>query len=320
MTDLRALPFREMLAHLREHGEPADPRDDIDTDSLKRRFPRLAGVETRDLAVDGARGPQPARLYRDPSAAPSGRAFVWVHGGAFVGGYLDMPESHWVALELASRGIPVLALDYTKCLGDVHFPVPSDDVVAGWRLALENAEEFFGVGPDAIVLGGASAGGNLVAGVSARLRDGAGPAPAGLVPVYPALHPNSAAPGEPLDPDAPMGRISVNFAGPTGIHDPYAFPGLGRGDGFPRMLVVVCELDELRPSGEAFAELVRAAGGTVDVHLEPGAGHGHINEPADPTALPTVEAIAAWIRRLPLDGDARRGAHAPTNGCEPACG
>ncbi|WZH38342.1 MAG: alpha/beta hydrolase fold domain-containing protein [Microbacterium enclense] len=302
MTDLRALPFAEMLAHLREHGEPADPRGDIDTASLRRRFPHLSHVELRELTFEGARGPQPARLYRDSSAVPSGRAFVWVHGGAFVGGHLDMPESHWVALELAARGIPVLALDYTKCLGDTHFPVPSDDVAAGWRLAVDNAEELFGVGPDAIVLGGASAGGTLVTGVAARLRDGAGPAPAGLVPVYPALHPNGGAPGEPLDPTAPIGRISVNFAGPTGIRDPYAFPGLGRGDGYPPVLVVVCELDDLRPSGEAFAELIRAAGGTVAVHLEPGAGHGHINEPADPTALPTVEAIAKWIRRVPVGG------------------
>ncbi len=117
------LPFDEMLAHLREHGEPTDPRDDIDTESLRRRFPRLAAVETSELSFEGARGVLPARLYRDPSAPVSGRGFVWVHGGAFVGGHLDMPESHWVALELASRGIPVLTLDYTKCLGDAHFPV-----------------------------------------------------------------------------------------------------------------------------------------------------------------------------------------------------
>lgn len=300
MTDLRALPFDEMLAHLREHGEPADPRDDIDTASLRRRFPHLAAVETSELSFEGARSVLPARLYRDPSAPVSGRGFVWVHGGAFVGGHLDMPESHWVALELASRGIPVLALDYTKCLGDVHFPVPSDDVLAGWRFALDNAGEFFGVGPDAVALGGASAGGNLVAGVAARIRDAAGLAPAGLVLVYPALHPNSAAPDEPLDDGSPIARLSTNYAGLTGIRNPYAFPGLGRGGGYPPVLVVVCELDELRPSGEAFAELVRDAGGTVDVHLEPGAAHGHIDEPADATALPTVEVIAAWIRRIPV--------------------
>lgn len=295
MTDLRALPFEEMLAHLRTHGEPADPRDDVDTASLRRRFPHLRGVESRDVTFEGARGPQPARLYRDPSAPLSGTAMVWVHGGAFVGGYLDMPESHWVAMELAARGIPVLALDYTKCLGDVHFPVPSDDVLAGWRHAVANAEDLFGVAPDAVVLGGASAGGNLVAGVAARVRDTGAPAPAGLVLVYPALHPNGAAPGEPIEADAPMGRISLNFAGPAGLGDPYAFPGLGSGAGLPPMLVVVCEADELRPSGEVFASVVQAAGGDVRLYLEPGAAHGHINEPADPTAARTVEAIGGWL-------------------------
>ena len=71
---------------------------------------------------------------------------------------------------------------------------------------------------------------------------------------------------------------------------------LGRVDGFPSTLVVVCEKDDLRPSGEAFARQLADAGIAVDLHLEPGAGHGHINEPSDPTALPTVEAIAGWIR------------------------
>ena len=87
-----------------------------------------------------------------------------MHGGAFIGGYLDMPESNWVALELAARGIPVFAVDYTKCLGDVHYPVPSDDVLAAWQHARDHAEELLGVQPDALLLGGASAGGTLTAG------------------------------------------------------------------------------------------------------------------------------------------------------------
>ena len=48
----------------------------------------------------------------------------------------------------------------------------------------------FGVGPDAVLLGGASAGGNLTAGAVARLRDAGEPVPAGLVLVYPVVHPN----------------------------------------------------------------------------------------------------------------------------------
>ena len=77
------------------------------------------------------------------------------------------------------------------------------------------------------------------------------------------------------------------------LADPHVFAGLGTGEGFPPTLVVVCELDGLRPSGEAFAALLADAGVDVQLHLEPGADHAHINEPSDPpTALPTIAAIA----------------------------
>jgi acetyl esterase/lipase len=296
-VDLRTLPLPEALRWLRENGEPADPRTDIDTASLRRRFPRLANVETQELTVESPHGPQPARVYRDASAEATGTALVWVHGGAFIGGFLDMPESNWVALELAARGIPVLAVDYTKCLGDVHFPVPSDDVIAAWEFARAHAEEILGVDSDALYLGGASAGGALTSGATARLRDSGGAMPAGLVLVYPVAHPDGANPGSIPDPDAPHAQLSLNFAGsPEALNDPHVFAGLGSGEGFPRTLVVVCEHDGLRPSGEAFAALLEEAGVDVTMHLEPGADHAHINEPADPTALPTIEAIAGWIR------------------------
>ncbi len=109
--DLRTLPVADAVRWLAENGEPADPRRDIDDVSLRRRFPHLLDVATSDLHIEGPHGAVPARLYRDASTAASGRALVWVHGGAFIGGHLDMPESHWVSLELAARGIPVLAVD-----------------------------------------------------------------------------------------------------------------------------------------------------------------------------------------------------------------
>lgn len=296
-VDFRTLPLVEVLRLFREHGEPADPRPDIDAASLLLRFPHLARVEVAELRIDG---PQrrliPARLYRDASAQAPRRALVWVHGGAFIGGHLDMPESHWVALELASRGIPVLALDYIKCLGATHFPEPSDDVLAGWRHAVAHAEELFGVPASSVLLGGASAGSTLAAGATARLRDGGEHVPAGLVLVYPVVHPNGPEASAQVDPDSPHGALALNYAGTIeALADPHAFPALGPVDGFPPTLIVVCEKDGLRPSGEAFARQLVEAGVEVELRLEVGADHGHINEPADPTALPTVEAIADWI-------------------------
>ncbi|SIT67284.1 alpha/beta hydrolase [Microbacterium sp. RU33B] len=297
VPDFRRMPVAEAVRWLAENGEPVDPRDDIDTDSLKRRFPHLTGVETADLSIEGPQGRLvPARLYRDPGTPASGRALVWVHGGAFIGGHLDMPEAHWVAHELAARGIPVLSVDYVKCLGDVHFPEPSDDVLTAWRHARTHALGLFGVGAGALVLGGASAGGNLAAGVVARLRDAGESLPMGLVLVYPVLHPNGPEASDVVDTASPHGQLSLNFAGSTeALRNPHAFAALGRVDAFPSTLVVVCEKDGLRPSGEAFAQQLHDAGVDVILRLEGGADHGHINEPADPTALPTIDAIATWI-------------------------
>lgn len=108
-------------------------------------------------------------------------------GGAFIGGDLDFPESHWVSLAVAAGGIPVLSLDYRKALRGVHYPLPSDDVLDGWLWANAHAEEL-GATPGELHLGGASAGGNLVAGVTKRLRDGEGPLPTSLVLVYRIVH------------------------------------------------------------------------------------------------------------------------------------
>jgi acetyl esterase len=299
-VDFRSLPIDEAIAWLGDRGEPADPRPDIDTASLIRRFPHLAGVTVDDVAIDGPRGPVPARRYSDAGAAASGRALVWVHGGAFIGGHLDMPESHWVAMEIAAGGIPVLTLDYTKCLRDVHFPVPSDDVLTGWRFAREHASDLFGVDGEKVLLGGASAGGNLTAGAVARLRDANEPTPSGLVLVYPVVHPNGPDASAGVDLTSPHGALALNFAGSTdGLTDPHAFAALGPVAGFPPTLVVVCEHDPLRPSGEAFALQLCDAGVPTELRIEADADHGHINEPSDPTAGQTVEVITQWIRAQP---------------------
>lgn len=296
-ADFRGMPIADAVRWLAEHGEPADPRTDIDTASLKRRFPHLQSVAAGDIRIDGPRGRFiPARLYRDVGAAAAGRALVWVHGGAFIGGHLDMPEANWVALELAARGIPVLSVDYVKCLGEVHFPEPTDEVRAAWNHAQAHAEDLFGVGGDALMLGGASAGGNLTAGAVAQLQDAGDPVPAGLILVYPVVHPNGPEASTDVDLASPHGQLALNFTGSEeALHDPHAFAALGRVNGFPSTLVVVCENDDLRPSGEVFARQLEDAGVAVAVHLEADAGHGHINEPSDPTALPTIDAIAAWI-------------------------
>ncbi len=210
------MPVPDAIRWLAEHGEPADPRPDIDTASLVRRFPHLAGVTTFGRRRRRARtGRSRSACTGMPRPPPTGRALVWVHGGAFIGGNLDMPESNWVARELAARGIPVASVDYAKCLGDVHYPVPSDDVLAAWRHVRRRSRGAArACRPEQVALGGASAGGTLTAGAVARLRDAGEPLPAGLVLVYPLRAPEWACCARrELDPSSPHGQLSLNFAG-----------------------------------------------------------------------------------------------------------
>ena len=75
------------------------------------------------------------------------------------------------------------------------------------------------------------------------------------------------------------------------------FAGLGDGHGFPPTLVVVCDGDDLRPSGEAFAATLTATGVDVELRVEADAGHGHIDQPGDAAAVRTIEAVAEWLDR-----------------------
>ena len=67
--------------------------------------------------------------------------------------------------------------------------------------------------PEALLLGGASAGGNLTAGAVAQLQDAGEPVPAGLILVYPAVHPNGPEASAEVDLASPHGQLAMNFAG-----------------------------------------------------------------------------------------------------------
>ncbi|MFF1385284.1 alpha/beta hydrolase [Arthrobacter sp. NPDC058288] len=307
----------QLIQGLELNGPFPDPRTDTDHQSLVAIYPELAAVSAVDIDVPTAEGGVPGRLYRASDEAVAG--LVWVHGGAFVAGDLDMPEAHWVSLYLASHGISVLSLDYRKALHGVKYPAPSNDVLAGWSWAIENLESLGLRTVKDLHLGGASAGAALTAALTGRLRDESGQMPASLLLAYPLVHAELPPLNEDLrrkmagvPADLAFGQdfirdINLNFAGSEdNFKDPHAFAGEGDVTGFPPVYIINSESDTLRASGERFADQLEAAGVPVRMETEPDSMHGHLDDPHAGPAKHSIEQMLAWLHdgarmRAPTD-------------------
>ncbi|SDQ31450.1 alpha/beta hydrolase fold domain-containing protein [Microbacterium sp. cf332] len=264
------------------------------------------------------------RVY--PAARPNGAGLVWMHGGGFAFGDLDMPEADAVARGLAEAGTTVLSVDYRLApapagwggaddaageRGDHRYPAASDDVLRAWEWATAHADE---LAIARLALGGASAGANLAAGATLRLL-AAGVAPPRLVVLaYPTLLAVQPAPGlalrAALDAHPEHDRFGSeavrsmyeNYLGGSVIGAPIAaVPGLASAAelaDFPPTLMINSEIDELSVSGDVFAATLRQAGRDVETVVEPGTDHGHLNRPEKPGFAASMARIVARLERL----------------------
>lgn len=263
-------------------------------------------VDVVDDVLAGPHGPVPIRHYRpqDPAAAPT---LVWLHGGGFFRGDLDLPESDAVARALSARGIPAVTVDYrlgplpgmpwigrTGAKARRRAPHARDEVVAVLHSLAEEC-------PAGLVLGGASAGACLAATVIP-----AAPALAGTVLAYGFFHARI-----PRDPavqrlvrghrritHAPLLLDAANrtYAGLLGAG---AFPAPQELGTFPRTLMLDAERDTMRASGDRFAGQLRAAGVDLERQVLPDSRHAFLNRPASSDFAAAVDRIASWVVRRP---------------------
>lgn len=262
----------------------------------------------------------PVRAYE-----PAGEAWatlVWAHGGSFVRGTLDWPEADWVARRFAEAGVRVYSVDYVLAGPSVLAPAPANDLAAvlAWALARHDGPVF---------IGGASAGGNLAAQAALQVAGGgiagagiAGTGVAGadaqraadaLILLYPTLHRTQR-------PDAAIAaltaalpearqfsaeRIATMYVDYLGEDAPAEAIVVGeltadRLCALPPTIIVNAERDDLRASGEQFAEQLRAAGVAVTAAYEPGTVHGFLNRPSESPAatLACTATIARFMAGL----------------------
>lgn len=270
--------------------------------------PVLPDVEIADLQIPGPNGPVPVRIYRRPGATEPAVGLVWMHGGAFMYGDLNVPEADHFARQMVDRvGAVVISVDYRLCDGQITFPVPHDDCYAAYTWVRQHTADL-GIDPNQLAVGGGSAGGNLAASVALHAAH-AGQRPWQMLLAYPAVHadlpPASAELAAALELTplgvryTPENNAPINdfvLGRPASTATPYDFPGLAADHSiFPAAYIENSEFDDLRASGEAFAADLAAAGVPVELVTAQGVPHGHLNAVGSPML---EESYGRFARRL----------------------
>ncbi|MFP5072632.1 alpha/beta hydrolase [Pseudonocardia nantongensis] len=245
----------------------------IGVEATRQTLDTLVGLQNpaRDVAAItevpyGSDPEQRARVYLPPGDGPF-PVVLYVHGGGFVGGGLDVVDERARALAL-DVGAVVVSATYRRA-PENRFPAAHDDAYAALQWT---AKEITAHGGDAgrIAVMGDSAGANLAAAAVIRARDAGEPAVRAQVLLYPLVDPAADTPsrrafaeGYLIHLDALAWFGSQYVTGPADVADPRL--ALDRNDlaGLPPTLVVTTEYDTLRDEGEAFAESLRAAGNEV---------------------------------------------------------
>jgi acetyl esterase len=249
---------------------------------------------------DDVVGPVPVRLYQHDS--PSTGLVVYFHGGGFCIGSIGLMDN--IARELAHRAdATVVSVEY-RLAPEHPYPAGLDDCEAVTRWALANAKRL-GVSPDRVAVAGESAGGNLAAAVTLRLRASSNVPLAGQVLIYPSLDTSGSPHGSREEfaglvvERTTMDWFWASYSGGRDLtHDPFAVPVQAASlAGLPPAIVVLGGCDPLRDEGRLYARRLREDGVPVEERCYPGQPHGFVNFGL-PAADEALRRIGGWLRSV----------------------
>ena len=238
----------------------------------------VAGVHVNVITPEGADAGDDAVIQLD------------IHGGALIAG-------GGAACKLMNRataaraGLLTWGVDY-RMPPDHPYPTPLDDCVAVYRALLEERA------PEKIVVGGGSAGGNLVAAMLLRAKDEGLPMPAALVAMTPEIDLTES--GDTFDTNAGVDYVLVDrltdsialYAGDHDLTHPYLSPIFGDLTGFPPTFVQAGTRDLFLSNAVRFHRKLRDAGVDAELHVWEAMPHGGF------FGAPEDAEIAVEVRRF----------------------
>jgi acetyl esterase len=238
----------------------------------------------RDLVVDGAEGPLPARLYI-PAARFGDDArptLLYFHGGGMCLGGIETYDAS--CRHLAERsGVQVLMVSY-RLAPEHPYPAGVQDCFAAFEWLVKNTG-VVDADPERLAVGGDSAGGYFAATTAIQAAEAGLPLAFQLL-VYPVTDlVNRSRSREQFDGGGlyltrqGMDRLNDWYTpDPARRSEPLASPLLA--ETLPAMapaFVVTAGFDPLRDEGEAYAALMALHGTSVEAKRFPTMAHGFLN-------------------------------------------
>ena len=245
-------------------------------DQRKRSLP--SAVLISDETLNGV----PVRRYE--GAAYRG-TLLWLHGGGWA--YGEPCFDDVLLTEFAIKAdVRVVAVDYRLAPEHTH-PAALTDALSVYRQLLQDSGE-------ALLVGGASAGATIGAGMALKLRDESEALPLALILVCPPLDDRA-------DDDdcgalrrSQMVRFWAEHLGPHAV-DEYAAPARASSlVGFPRTYMYTTSADPMRLEAWRFAQRLVSAGTEVTVRFVPGGFHGFEYEAPDTRF--SRRALSEWVK------------------------
>jgi acetyl esterase len=281
--DPELAPWAPAFAQLSFADIPAARAGEAELLAVLPPYDAPVSLDVDELLVPGPAGAPQVRVrrYRPTDLEAPLPALVYLHGGGFVVGSLDLYDADCRRIAAEVNAV-VVSVDY-RLAPEHPFPAGLEDCYAALVWLADQAAEL-DVDPDRIAIGGESAGGGLTAGVALLARDRGGPRLClqflGIPELDDRLETGSMRTlvGTPIT-TVPNGEISWDsYLGPgvrgTDSVSPYAAPARATDlAGLPPALVTAYEFDGLRDEGIAYAQRLLAAGVPTELHVYPGAFH-----------------------------------------------
>jgi monoterpene epsilon-lactone hydrolase len=210
----------------------------------------------------------------NPAGKPAGSDLVQldIHGGGLLMGGGECCRA--MAIHAAARTrMHTWSVDY-RMPPDHPYPAALDDCLAVYRALLEVRA------PDRIVVGGASAGGNLAAALMLRARDEGLPLPAALVLLSPEVDLTES--GDSFRTNLGIDTVLVRsladanalYAAGHDLTDPYLSPLFGDVGGFPPTFLQTGTRDLFLSNTVRMHRKLRAAGVDAELHVFEAMPHG----------------------------------------------